>query len=71
MSVQRKTLAGVWVKVAGASVSALPGNRSRYRILARRARRTAEIRVVAIPNDNGAHELGASRTLKLLKQRRR
>ncbi len=71
VSVQRLTLGGVWVKVAGASVSALPGNRSRYRVVARRARRTAEIRIVGVPNDNGAHELGASRTLKLLKLRRR
>ncbi len=65
VSVQRRTLAGVWVRIAGARVTALPGNRSRYRILARRARRASEVRVVVLPNDGGAHDAGISRTLQL------
>lgn len=63
VSVQRRTLAGVWVPVARGRVSALPGNRSRYRVRVTRARRTSEIRVVVVPNDGGAHENGTSRTL--------
>ena len=46
-------------------LAALPGNRSRYRIVARRARRATEVRVVVLPNDGGAHEAGISRTLKI------
>ena len=63
VSVQRRTVAGVWVPVARAGFSALPGNRSRYRIRVPRARRTAEVRVVALPNDGGGHDVGFSRTL--------
>ncbi len=63
VSVQRRTLAGVWVPVARTGVTPLAGNRSRYRVRVPRARRTSEIRVVAIPNDGGAHELGVSRPL--------
>ena len=65
VSVQRLTVAGVWVPVARAHFSALTGNRSRYRIRVPRARRTAQVRVVAVPNDNGGHELGISRTLQV------
>ena len=42
--------------VARAHFSALPGNRSRYKVRVPRARRTAQVRVVAVPNDNGGHE---------------
>jgi hypothetical protein len=63
VSVQRRTVAGAWVPVARAGFSALPGNRSRYRIRVPRARRTAEVRVVALPNDGGGHDIGYSRTL--------
>lgn len=63
VSVQRRTRAGVWVFVKRTGVTALPGNRSRYRVRVPRTRRTSEIRVVAVPNDGGAHELGVSRPL--------
>jgi hypothetical protein len=63
ISVQRRTLAGVWVPVARSGVSALPGNRSRYRIRVPRVRRTSEIRVVVQPRDGGAHASGIGRTL--------
>ena len=65
ISVQRRTIAGVWVPVARTGVSDLGGNRSRYSVRVPRARRASEIRVVATPNDGGAHELGLSRTLAL------
>ena len=63
VSVQRRTLAGVWVPLARGRVGALPGNRSRYRVSVQRARRASEIRVVVVPNDGGAHENGTSRAL--------
>lgn len=63
VSVQRRTLAGVWVPVARTSVSALAGNRSRYRVRTPRARRTSQVRVVVLPNDGGAHDAGVSREL--------
>lgn len=63
VSVQRRTLAGAWVPVARTTVTELPGNRSRYRIRAPRARRASEVRVVVTPNDGGAHEPSISRTL--------
>ena len=63
VSVQRLTIAGVWVPVARAGVTALPGNRSRYQLRVPRARRTSEVRVVVVPNDGGAHEIGTSRML--------
>lgn len=65
ISVQRRTVAGVWVPVARTDVSPLAGNRSRYRVRVPRARRTSELRVVAVPNDGGAHELGTSRELRV------
>ena len=63
VSVQRRTLAGVWVPVARTSATALAGNRSRYRVRTARARRTSQVRVVVLPNDGGAHEAGVSRAL--------
>lgn len=63
VSVQRRTLAGVWVPVARTSATALAGNRSRYRVRTPRARRTSQVRVVVLPNDGGAHDAGVSREL--------
>ncbi len=63
VSVQRRTVAGAWVPVVRSGVTALPGNRSRYSVRVPRARRTAELRVVALPNDGGGHAAGFSRTL--------
>lgn len=65
VSVQRRTLAGVWVPVARTSVAPLAGNRSRYRVRTPRTRRTSQVRVVVLPNDGGAHAAGMSRALSV------
>ncbi len=65
VSVQRRTLAGVWVRVKRSRVTELSGNRSRYRVRVPRSRRTSEVRVVAVPNDGGAHQQGVSRSLSV------
>ena len=63
VSVQRRTTAGAWVPVVRTGVTPLAGNRSRYRVRVPRTARASEIRVVAIPNDGGAHAPGTSRAL--------
>jgi hypothetical protein len=63
VSVQRLTAAGAWIPVARTTVTGIPGNRSHYRVRTPRGLRTAQLRVVVVPNDGGAHVTGASRAL--------
>ena len=69
ISVQRKAPSGRWIRIRSVKPQPLSGNRSRYRLRVNRISRTATIRVVVVPNDQGEHANGASRELRIARRR--
>jgi hypothetical protein len=65
VSLQRQTASGRWALVKRARPTALPNNRSRYRITIKRPKRLTNYRVVAVARDGGAHVPGTSRTVAI------
>lgn len=65
VSVQRVTAKGRWITLARGAVYAFTKKRSRYAVRVPRPSRCAALRVVVIPDDNGAHVRGISRALKI------
>lgn len=66
VSLQRQTSSGRWVFVKRATISALTGNRSRYRFsaVARRSR-ALNYRVVVLARNGGANVPGTSKTVSI------
>jgi hypothetical protein len=65
VSVQRRAPSGRWVRISSVRPQPLVGNRSQYRVRVNRIRRTAVVRVVVVPNDQGEHANGASREIRM------
>lgn len=64
VSLQRQTRSGRWILVKRGRISALSGDRSRYRFSAvPRRSRALQYRVVVLARDGGAHVPGTSRTI--------
>jgi hypothetical protein len=68
VSLQRQTQSGRWILVGHAKPTALPDNRSRYRITVARRSRPLAYRVVVVAHDGGAHVPGTSRSLAVPKR---
>lgn len=69
VSVQRRAPSGRWVRIRSVRPQPLAGDRSRYRVRVNRIRRTAVVRVVVVPNDQGEHANGASREIRIARRR--
>lgn len=69
VSVQRRAPSGRWVRIRSVQPLPLRGNRSQYRVRVNRIGRTAAVRVVVVPNDQGEHANGASREIRIARRR--
>ena len=69
VSLQRQSASGRWHTIAHAGARGASDGRSQYRFTVQRARRTLAFRTVAVPNDDGRHVRGYSRTVRIARTR--
>ncbi len=68
VSLQRRSASGHWHTVAHEKPRSAARSRSQYRFTVRRTRRVQAFRTVAVPNDDGLHVRGYSRTVRIARR---
>jgi hypothetical protein len=70
LSLQRRSRSGHWHTLRHAKPKPKSGDRSQYRFTVRRAKHRQSYRVIVLAHDGGAHSPGASKVVRIARNRR-